>query len=123
MYHRRVWTAADIEIILDDDLTDDPVVTARILTPAGELLVMAKVEVLGRELVLRGLHMLGVTLVPNELGWPRLRQLADAVMEGMDVDAIVIEGAVRTSGARRGHVPRTLRFTRRISTTSRAEFC
>jgi hypothetical protein len=30
-----VWTGADIEIILDDDLTDDPVVTARILTPVG----------------------------------------------------------------------------------------
>lgn len=112
-----MWTAADIEIILDDDLTDDPVVTAHILTPAGELLLMAEVERDDRGLLLRGLHMHGVTLGPNELGWPRLRQLADAVMEGMDVDAIVIEGAVRTSGARRGHVPRTLRFTRRVFTT------
>jgi hypothetical protein len=116
VHHRRVWTAADIEIILDDDLTDDPVVTAHILTPAGELLVMAEVEVRNRELVLRGLHMHGVTLGPNEVGWPRLRQLAHAVMERVDVDAIVIEGAVRTSGARRGHVPRVLRFTRHVST-------
>jgi len=116
MYHRPVWTVADIEIILDDDLTDDPVVTGHIVTPAGELLVMAEVEVLHRELVLRGLHIHGVTLGPNELGWPRLRQLAHAVMERLDVDAIVIEGAVRTSGARRGHVPRALRFTRHVST-------
>jgi hypothetical protein len=110
-----MWTAADIAIILDDDLTDDPVVTARILTPAGELLVMAEVEVQDRELVLRGLHMHGVTLGPNELGWPRLRQLAHAVMQRVEVDAIVIEGAVRTSGAHRGYVPRTLRFTRHVS--------
>ena len=116
MYHRPVWTVADIEIVLDDDLTDDPVVTGHIVTPAGELLVMAEVEVLHRELVLRGLHIHGVTLGPNELGWPRLRQLAHAVMERLDVDAIVIEGAVRTSGAHRGRVPRTLRFTRHVST-------
>jgi hypothetical protein len=30
-----VWTAADIEIIVDDALADDPVVTAEIDTPAG----------------------------------------------------------------------------------------
>jgi hypothetical protein len=110
-----VWTVADVEIVLDDDLTDDPVVTAHILTPAGELLVMAEVATYNRELVLRGLHMHGVTLGPNELGWPRLRQLARAIMERVDIDAIVLEGAVRTSGARRGRVPRTLRFTRHVS--------
>ena len=114
--HRRVWTATDIEIIPEDDLTDDPVVTAHTLTPAGELLVMAEVEVHDRELVLRGLRMHGLALEPNELGWRRLRQPARAVAERVDVDAIVIEGAVRTSGARRGHVPRTLRLSRRIST-------
>jgi len=116
-----VWTGTDIEVILDDDLTDDPVVTAHILTPIGELLVMAEVEQHERELVLRGLHMHGVTLGPNELGWSRLRQLAHAVMERMDVDAIVIEGAVRTSGALRGHVPRTIRFSRRVSASGGIE--
>jgi len=110
-----VWAAADIDIILDDDLTDDRVVTARILTPAGELLVMAEVAQHERELALRGLHMHGVGLGPNKLGWPRLRQLARAVMERMDLDAIVIEGAVRRSGAHRGRIPRILRFTRPLS--------
>jgi hypothetical protein len=75
-----MWTAADIDIILDDALTDDPVVTARILTPAGELQVMAEVSVDDGELLLRGLHMHGVSLGRNSLGWSRLRQLARAVI-------------------------------------------
>jgi hypothetical protein len=68
MYHRPVWTVADIEIILDDDLTDDPVVTGQIVTPAGELLVMAEIEVLRRELVLRGLHIHGGDPGPKRIG-------------------------------------------------------
>jgi hypothetical protein len=113
-----VWTAADIEIVLDDDFTDDPVVTARIHTPAGDLLIMAEVGSDRRELVRRGLPMQGMHIGPNALGWPRLRQLARAVMERMDVDAIVVEGAVRTSGAHRGGTPNKLRFTRVLPAAS-----
>jgi hypothetical protein len=118
-----MWTAADIDIVLDDELTDDPVITARILTPAGELLVMAEVSLDDGELVLRGLHMHGVSLGLNSLGWSRLRQLARAVIERMDVDAIVIEGAVRTSGARRGFIPRRIRFARALPASRRADLC
>jgi hypothetical protein len=109
-----MWTAGDIEIELEDDLTDDRVVTARVTTPMGALLVMAEVEQQGRELLLDRLHMHGETFGPNALGAHRLRQLASAVIEWMDLDAIVVKGATRTSGARRGSFPRPLRFTRRL---------
>jgi len=46
----------------------------------------------------------GGPLGPNDPGPVRLRQLVRAVMERMDFDAIIIEGATRTSGARRGRV-------------------
>jgi hypothetical protein len=118
-----VWTSADIEIVLYDELTDDAVVTVRILTPLGELIVMAEADQSDRELSLRGLHIQGDTLGPNDLGPVRLRQLVRAAMERMDFDAIVIEGATWTSGARRGRVPRTLRFTRRVPAASRTELC
>jgi hypothetical protein len=118
-----VWTSADIEIVLDDELTDGAIATVRILMPLGELLVMAEAEQKERELVLRRLHIQGETLGPNDLGPARLRQLVRAVMERMDFDAIIIEGATRTSGARRGRVPRTLRFARRVPAARRTELC
>ena len=118
-----MWTSADIEIVLDDELTDGAIATVRIVTPLGELLVMAEAEQNERELVLRGLHIQGDTLGPNDLGPARVRQLVRGVMERMDFDAIIIEGATRTSGARRGRVPRPLRFTRRVSAASGSELC
>jgi len=118
-----VWTSADIEIVLDDELTDGAIATVRILTPLGELLVMAEAEQNGRELVLRRLHIQAETLGPNDLGPARLRRLVQGVMERMDFDAIIVEGAARTSGARWGRIPRTLRFTRRIPAASRTALC
>jgi len=50
-----MWKAADVRIVVDDDLSDDPVVTATITTPAGRLRVMAAVSLEGRTLVLAGL--------------------------------------------------------------------
>ena len=50
-----MWTSADIEIVLDDELTDGAIATVRILTPLGELLVMAEAEQNERESVLRRL--------------------------------------------------------------------
>ena len=39
-----MWTKDDIRILLIDDMTDDPIVTARISTPGGEVTVMAEAE-------------------------------------------------------------------------------
>jgi hypothetical protein len=107
-----VWTSADIEIVLDDELTDGTVATVRITTPSGELLVMAEAEQNERELVLRRLD------IQADLGPTRLRQLVRGVMERME-----FEGATRTSGARRGRVPHTLRFTRPVPAASGIELC
>jgi hypothetical protein len=118
-----VWTSADIEIVLYDDLTDGTIATVRLLTPLGELLVMAEVELYRRELVLRRLHIQGETLGRNDLGPGHLRQLVRGVMERMEFDAIIIEGAARTSGSRRDRVPRILRFTRRVPAARGTDFC
>ena len=78
---RLRWTADDIGIVVDDLATDDPVMTARVTTPAGDVDVMAEPVIRGRRLLLEGLHLHGVTLGPGELGWPTLRALAQAVMD------------------------------------------
>jgi hypothetical protein len=118
-----MWTVHDLEIELEDELTDGQVVTARIATPGGVLLVMTEVEQQGCELTLDRLHMHGERLGPNELGPHRLRQLANAFMEWMDLDAVIVKGAARTSGARRGNLPRPLRFTRKVYAPGRRDVC
>ena len=109
-----MWTKDDIRILLIDDMTDDPIVTARISTPGGEVTVMAEAEEVGRCLILRNFHIHGETVGPRQLGYARLRGLVSGVMDALeDYDEIIVEGAVRTSGAGKGHRPRPIRFTRK----------
>lgn len=108
-----MWSKDDIRIVLIDDMTDDPIVTARITTPDGEVIVMAEAEEVGRCLILRNLHIHGENVGPRQFGYQRLRGLVSGVMNTLeDYDEIVVEGAVRTSGAGKGHRPRPIRFTR-----------
>jgi hypothetical protein len=105
------WRPDQIVFDIVGDETDDPVVTAQFETPAGPILAMAEVEDDGRTLRLIGMHLQGAAA--NAVGAANLRLLASVVMDRMDYDAIEIEGAVRTTGARPGHRPRPIRFTRR----------
>lgn len=109
-----VWTAADIEIVFDDFGTDDPVVTAEVTTPAGRLQVMATVTRIGRTLEFDGLHIHGENLALGVVGGGRLLQVLRALLEKLDVDEIIVRGAVRTTGARPGHQPRIIRVARKI---------
>jgi hypothetical protein len=106
-----LWRPDEIAFDIIEDETDDPVVTAWIRSPAGEIVVMADIEEQGRVLFLRQLHVQGPGA--NAIGPGNLRTLAEVVMERLDFDALEIEGALRTTGASPGRRPRPLRFTRR----------
>lgn len=54
-----MWSAADITIIVHNDMTDDPVVTAEIVTPEGTIWVMAEVRIEERRMMLLDLHTHG----------------------------------------------------------------
>jgi hypothetical protein len=109
-----MWSAGQItfEVVVDE--TDDPVVTFTVVTPAGTLKAMAEPEWVGRRLVLRGFHIHGEDVGPQEFGWRQLRWVADAALKELDLDELVIEGEIRTSGAGPGHRPRPLRFNRAL---------
>jgi hypothetical protein len=79
---------------------------------------MAEPDQDGRVLLLRGLHMHAESAGANVVGAANLRVLADMIMERMDYDELIVEGAIRTSGANPGHRPRQLRFTRRSVSAS-----
>jgi hypothetical protein len=93
-------------------LTDHPVVTIVVTTPAGPLSFMAQLSMRGETMVLDGLHVQDSRA--NAIGIGNLMVLAQAVMEGMDLDGIVVNGAPRSTGANPGRTPRNLRFTRRV---------
>jgi hypothetical protein len=113
-YHSEVRRV--FEFVFDD--TDDPVVSARITAAGVTVFVMAEVEDVGRSLRLIGLHLHSLDGC-NAVGVGGLRRLADAVMEVMDYDELIVEGAVRTTGANPGHRPNSLRFTRRSGVAPR----
>jgi hypothetical protein len=110
-----VWSSTQIHFEMLDDLSQDPVATLRIETPAGVLPVMADRIETGNGLIARGLHINGegTDFGPGALGVANLRIIVRAFMERFDYDELVIEGAVRSSGRRAGNRPRSIRFARR----------
>ena len=109
-----MWRTEELLFELDDEATSGPVVTAVVGTPGGPLRFMAEPRMDGNTLVLIGLHTFGDRMRPNSVGVANLRVVADMVMERMGFDGIVVEGAVRTTGASPGHRKGRVRFARRL---------
>jgi hypothetical protein len=107
-----MWTAADIRIELEDQESEGRIFTANFVTPIGTLKVMAEADGTPRYPILRGVHIQGEDVGPHDFGAIQLRWLVHAAMEMMDLDGLVLEGDVRTTGANPGRRPRPLRFTR-----------
>jgi len=108
-----MWTADDIAITLRHDLTEDPVVTAEIKTPDGTIWVMADLSITDNVMTLRQVHIHGHDVGSGGYGARQLRWLAQAVMEAIDVNLTIVEGASRTTGANPGRRPGPIRFQRK----------
>ncbi|HTB43827.1 MAG TPA: hypothetical protein VK741_09400 [Acetobacteraceae bacterium] len=110
-----IWRKNEIAITFLDGLVEHPVVTVTIASPAGELRAMATPSQVGRSLILAGLHMHGELTSANQVGPANLIVLAQAVMEMMDVDELVVTAGLRTTGANPGPRQNRIRFTRRLA--------
>jgi hypothetical protein len=109
-----MWTHGEIRFDdFDYDATDHPVVTIRMSTPVGVVELVAEVAEDGRSLQLRRMHVQSA-VAPNAIGLANWRLIANVVMELMGYDEIIVEGAVRTTGARPGRRPQPIRFARRV---------
>ena len=78
------WRIDDVSFDLVGDLTEGPVMTIRVSTPDGSLVMMAEPEENGRTLRLRRFNAEG--MAANALGPAKLRAMADVLMEKMDCD-------------------------------------
>ncbi|MFN3462147.1 MAG: hypothetical protein ACK4ZN_14170, partial [Oceanibaculum sp.] len=74
-----------------------------ISTPLGSLNILAEIAIAGRTLTLRKAHIDG--LRPGSLGRAGLNAIGRKLLEVADVDEIIVQGARRTSGRRKGTVP------------------
>ena len=70
---------------------------------------MGEISENGRTLLATGVHIV-VRGPSGPLTKRTMEAIARRVMEEMDYDEIVVEGAARTTGARPGHRPRQFRF-------------
>jgi hypothetical protein len=89
--------------VVDLEIGRDDVVYVRLLHGTIEIEAMFYAHLTGRVAIFSRLDILGAG--PNTLGWSALRELAQSVMELLDVDELRIEGAARTSGAGPGRRP------------------
>jgi hypothetical protein len=106
------WLPEDVTSLeLQPDASDGDILTIRVVTPAGWVDIMGDIDITGRCLMVFRAHIQSENGA-NRVGVANLRVIAKVVLERMDCDEARIEGADRTTGARPGHRPRIVRFTR-----------
>jgi hypothetical protein len=101
-----VWAADPIELEIEE--ADHPTVIVTARTPVGGLRIIAELELAGGVLWVRNAHIQG--LQPGALGRAGLNALARKFLEETGAEALVVEGAARTTGARPGRKPPPFRF-------------
>ena len=101
-----MWAAT--EITIEIDAVDHPVMIVSITVPIGVLEIIGSVTLVGRTLRIDGAHVQG--LRPGTLGRAGLNAIGRKLLEAADVDEVVIQGGVRTTGQRKGKIPRPIRF-------------
>jgi hypothetical protein len=87
------------------------IITIRLETPIGLIELMAIVELDGRVLRAFGAHLQNAKGARPGVG--NLYAIAQFILERLDLDEAIVEGAPRTTGARPGHRPVQFRFKRR----------
>jgi hypothetical protein len=106
------WLPEDVtDVELQPDASAGDILTIRVETPAGWVDIMGDIDITGRCLMVYRAHVQSENGA-NRVGVANLRVIAKVVLERMDCDEARIEGADRTTGARPGHQPRIIRFTR-----------
>jgi hypothetical protein len=120
-----VWDKAKI-LITANSTTSEPArgVYGFTITPptGGQIAFMADGKVEGNTVRFTGAHAEGVGGIgKNSVGCSNLRVVAEAFMERIGCDELIIEGATRQSGAGPGRTPSPLRFTLRPPPDSTSE--
>lgn len=104
--------AEDLYYELLSDTSEGEVATIRILFRGVEIVLIGDTKDIDGGLLVYGAH---IRLVPPDtrmLSRRTMEIIVGRIMEDAGYDWIIIQGAARTTGARKGFAPREFRFTR-----------
>jgi hypothetical protein len=104
-----MWSSDDITFDMQFDHSEGHVWTVAIIVPGAIIELMGEVSEQADTFIAAGVH---IQVSGTELVMTRknMKMIAQKIMEKMGYDHVIIEGAVRTSGARSGNRPRQFRF-------------
>ena len=85
---------------------DEDVVELLVVTPNGDVTVICEMEITGQSLVLGKLHIDGPGA--GSLGLRELKNIIRLYGVQQGVRKVIVRGAMRTTGAHPGHVPREI---------------
>jgi len=103
----NMWPLDQILLELDPE-SEKGVVIIKITTPAGRIDLIGEPLFVGRVLIVNGAHVSGLT--PGACTRAGLNAIGRKLLEWADVDEIVIQGSIRTTGRNAGRAPRIIRF-------------
>lgn len=104
-----MWTSAQLSVELDAVDGWEAILIVR--TPVGPISILASVSITGIILSLDGVHVSGPG--PGTVTIAGIHDIAQKIMEELDVQEILAQGGTRTTGRRNGKIPRRFRFVRR----------
>lgn len=106
-----MWHAEEVRFDILYDDSEGAVITVTIHGPGADIDLMGEVREEGTMLVVERAHV-RVRGGVKVLTAGTMAAVAARVMQETGYDEILVEGAVRTTGARAGYRPRAFRFTR-----------
>ncbi|WP_422050893.1 hypothetical protein [Shimia sp.] len=96
--------------------SEGDIIKAEIKLSKSSLMMIGEIELVGQEIIAKSVSTHGEGgLWTNRIGSIGLRRIIQGVLaleEFRDVEAIVIEGSKRTTGANPGRTPKPVRFER-----------
>jgi hypothetical protein len=98
-----MWTNEQIQI--DIEAVEGNEVIVRF---TGVMHLLGSVSLVGRILTIDRVHVQG--LRPGSLGRSGLNAIGRKLLVEADVDTIIVQGGVRTTGCNKGKLPKPIRF-------------
>jgi len=102
----------DVTLYVDEDSEGD-LLFIDVTIGAITLTAFANVTIGDSTIHADGFHIQSNDIEANTLGPAKLRQIAQAIMEKLDYDWIIITGSARTTGANPSRSPKPVRLQRK----------
>lgn len=103
----------DVDYQLLSDASEGEVSTLLITIQGVMIMIMGETEDVGDGLLIKRVHVHTEPPSARVLSRHTMSVIAERILEDTGYAEIIVRGAARTTGARKGHAPRELRFTRR----------